>query len=376
MSVTLTDIAQRVGCSVATVSRALNDTACVNRKTHARILAAAGELGDHQILGQTRGATARRPGRPRGSLRKSDAVDIVLFRREGVEPLIPSHDGLTLAPLTEAFPDHFFAPRYRLITDFYRHIIEGALSVLAADGLKAVQQVRRDLLDETFLHELHVARRRGVLLLGEADASVQTFVARCQRPVVLVDILSAAACPVVTIDNAGGIAAMARHLMDLGHRAIGFAGNAANPGYRERRLQYFGQMLEAGLPVRQEWLYDGPTHVEDVEQGMRRLLTRKTRPTAMMCCSDWAAMGVIRAAQGLGLHVPRDLSVAGFDDVDAAALVTPPLTTVRVPMAQLGCVGVRLLLAHAAGTSDGNSGCETRLRTHLVLRQSTAAPAS
>lgn len=376
MSVKLTDIAQRAGCSAATVSRALNGTACVSRRTHARILKAAGELGDRLAVVARAHDGPRHAGRPRGSLRKSDTVDIVLFRRESLEPLFPSGAGVMLAPATEAVPDHFFAPRFRLSTDFYRHIIEGALSVLSLDGLKAIQQVRRDLLEEPFLRDLRNARRRGVLLLGEADESVQMFVARCQRPVVLVDILGASKCPVVSIDNAGGIADMTRHLIDLGHRAIGFAGNAANPSYHERRLGYFGQMLEAGLPVCREWLYDGSTHVEDVARGMLPLLARPTRPTAMMCCSDWVAMGVLRAAQSLNLQVPRDLSVAGFDDVEAAALVTPALTTVHVPMAQLGCVGVRLLLAQEAGLPGANGGCETRVRTHLVVRQTTAAPAA
>ena len=346
MSVTLLDIAQRAGCSAATVSRALNGMPCVNRQTHARILAAAGELGDRPTLGEPGHSDIRHAGRPRGSRRKPDTVDIILVRREGIEPLSPSSNGVTLAPMIEAVPDHFFARRFRLCTDFYRHIMEGALSVLSLNRLKAVQQVRRDLLDETFLREFQGARRRGVLLLGDADASVPTFVSRCQRPVVLVDILCAAACPVVTIDNAGGLASVTRHLMDLGHRAIGFAGNEANPSYHERRLHFYGQMRDAGLPVRSEWLYDGPTHVEAVEQGMRCLLARKARPTAMICCNDWAAMGVIRAAKGLGLHVPRDLSVTGFDDVEAAALVTPPLTTVRVPMTQLPVGQWRYLMPH------------------------------
>ena len=375
MPVTLTEIAHRACCSTATVSRALNGTACVNTRTQARIVAAAAALGDRFLTPAAGAGGYRRPGRPRGSLRPADTVDVVLFRKEGVEPLVTSNEGVTVAPMTDAVPDHFFTPRYRLSTDFYRHIIEGALSVLSARGLKAVQQLRHDLLAEDFLREFNQARRRGVLLLGEPGDEVRAFVRGCRHPVVLVDILGVTGPQVVTIDNVGGVSAMVRYLVELGHRDLGFVGHAANPSYRERRLGFCGQMAESGLPVRPEWQYDGSSHIEDVARGARGLLARKRRPTALMCCNDWVAMGVERAAQDLGLRVPRDLSIAGFDDVDAAALVTPPLTTVHVPARALGAQAVRMLLDDApAWDADVSWGCETRMRTKLVVRASTSAP--
>jgi LacI family transcriptional regulator len=375
MATTLSDIAQRAGCSTATVSRALNGTASVHQATYASIVAAARELGDGLPARPGAAARARPPGRPRGSLRKSDTVDIVVFRREGVEPLISSSEGLTVAPLADATPDMLFSARYRLSTDYYRHIIEGAVSMLSAGGMKAVQQLRSDLLDDAFIRELRTARRRGLLLLGEPSADVQTFVNRCECPLVLVDILGVTGRPVVATDNVGGIRAMVRHLVDLGHRAIGFAGHAANPSYGERRLSFNGQMLEAGLTVRSEWQYDGSSHIEDVARGSRAVLARRHRPTAVVCCSDWVAMGVVQAARELGLDVPRDVSVSGFDDVDAAALITPPLTTVQAPMYALGAQAVRLLLGDMLGREGGAPwGYEVRLRTNLVVRGTTAAP--
>ena len=374
MAVTLTDIAARAGCSSATVSRALNGTAAVHSETYATIVAAAHALGDRHTAGVAAGAS-RRPGRPRGSLRKSDAVDIIVFRREGVEPLVASREGLTVAPMADANPDIFFSPAYRLSTDYYRHIIEGAVSVLSAGGMKAIQQMCRDLMSDSFLRELNGARRRGVLLLGEPSDEVQAFVGRCERPLVLVDILGVTGRPVVATDNVGGIRSMVHHLAGLGHRAIGFAGHAANPSYGERRLSFCGQMLELGLSVRPEWQYDGPSHIEDVARGIAGVLSRKNRPTAIMCCSDWVAMGVLQAARDCGLVVPRDLSVGGFDDVDAAALVTPPLTTVQAPTHALGMQAVRLLLGDTRAWEAGTPwGSEVRLRTHLVVRGTTAAP--
>ena len=367
---TLNDIARRAGCSPATVSRAMNGTAVVRPETHATITAAVRELGDHGLAGGR-----RRLGRPRGSLQKSDKVDVVVFRHAGLEPLTASAGGVSVsAPLDEA-PADLFSSRYNLSNDYYRHIIDGAVSVLATQGMKAVHQFRKDLLDASFIRELNESRGRGVLLLGEPSEQVQAFASRCEKPLVLVDILGVSGRPVVVSDNVGGIRSMLRHLIDLGHRDIGFTGYSANPSYGERRMSFCGQMMEAGLAVNPEWQYDCPSHIADVSRGVRSMLARKSRPTAIMCCSDWVAMGVMQAARDVGLDVPGDLSVGGFDDMDAAALLTPPLTTVQAPTRALGAQAVRLLLSDMSAWEAGAPwGCEVRIRTNLVVRRSTAAP--
>lgn len=378
MSITLADIAQHAGCSPATVSRALNGTADVDPRRLERIREAIKDLERREKEKKSTGEqdlTPPRRGRPRGSLRKSDAVDIILFRREPVEPLILSDQGLTITPITEAVPSSFFSPRFRLTTDFYRHIIEGIVSVLAANTIKIVQQVRRDFLDETFLHELRTARHRGVLLLGEPDPDVTTFVSRCECPVILVDILGIPNLPVVAIDNAGGIQQSLRHLLERGHRDIGFAGLSTNPSLRERRLAFLGGMAEAGLPVVQEWCYDGSGHIQDVAAGVSRIFRRKHRPTAFVCATDYYAMGVMQSAQAAGLRIPQDVSVVGFDDIDAAPLLTPPLTTVRVPKIQLGACAADLLVRNTMGDGleEAWRHCEVRCRTELAVRASTRA---
>ena len=107
---------------------------------------------------------------------------------------------------------------------------------------------------------------------------------------------------------------------------------------------------------------------------MRPILSRKHRPTAFICAGDYYAIGVLEAARALGLRTPQDLSVVGFDDVDAAALSTPPLTTVRVPKIQLGACAADLLLRGTAGDGVPEiwQHCEVRCRTELAVRASTA----
>jgi LacI family transcriptional regulator len=106
-------------------------------------------------------------------------------------------------------------------------------------------------------------------------------------------------------------------------------------------------------------------------EAARRLLDRPHRPTAIFAFNDEMAIGVLRAAASLGVRVPEDLSVVGFDDLDRAQLVTPQLTTVRQPLAEMGRMAVSLLLRLLAG--HRLDALRFELATALVVRQSTAA---
>ncbi len=368
MSLTVQEIARRVGCSPSTVSRALNGTAGVDTKLRRRILVAArASERDAEC------SPAPRRGRPRGSLRRANTVQVIVFRREAVEPLILSASNLSVAPLTEATTNLFFSSRFRLVTDFYRHVINGIVSVLAAEGMKTVQQVRNSLTEEAFLQPFRVSRDCGVLLLGEPDGQVQTFADACACPVVLLDILGVGGHPVVAIDNMGGTAAALRHLLSLGHRDIGFVGNPENPSFRERYFAFCGGMTEAGLPVRSDWHYAGSGHIRDIADGVQPILRSRKRPTAMLCACDHYAIGVFEAARMAGLRIPQELSVIGFDDIDAAPLTAPPLTTLHVQKIELGACAAFLLLSLSGGARNREiwRSSEIRCRTEQVVREST-----
>ena len=370
MNTTVTDIARRVGCSPSTVSRALNGTAGVDPALRRRILVAAraGE-GD-----ETSFATPRR-GRPRGSLGKTGPVEIIVFRRKEVEPLVISASNLSVQPIAEATTNLFFTPRFRLVMDFYRHVINGIVSVLAANGIKTIQREVNSLLDDDLINEIKTFRLCGLLLMGEPDPQVATFIDRCECPVVLVDILGVLGPPVVAIDNVGCTGIALRHLLELGHRNIGFVGNPDNPSFRERFNTYLGGMAEAGLSARPEWHYRGSGHIRDIADGLQPILHATKRPTAMLCACDHFAIGVYEAARIAGLRIPQDLSVIGIDNIAAAPLTTPPLTTVGVPMIQLGACAADLLLRLTSGgkrTQEILQHCEIRCHTELVLRESTA----
>ncbi len=373
MKATIAEIAKAVGCSPATVSRAINGTAGVEPALRRRILVAL----------RAAGATAEAPaaprrGRPRGALGRVGAVQVIVFRPGEMEPLVVSANTLSVGPLTETSTNLFLSPRFRLAMDFYRHVVNGIVSVLSAGGIKTIQRECGDLLGPALLEEIRSSKLCGILVMGLPNPQVAAFAAACGKPVVLVDILGFDGLPVVAIDNIGATKQALDHLLGLGHRRIGFVGSPDNPSFRERYNTYLGGMAAAGLPVNPRWHYQASSHIRGIAEGLQPILREARRPTAFLCACDHYAIGVFEAAQIAGVAIPGELSVVGIDDVEAASLTDPPLTTVRVPMVQLGACAADLLLRVTSGarTREILQGCEVRCRTELVVRGSTApAPA-
>jgi LacI family xylobiose transport system transcriptional regulator len=169
---------------------------------------------------------------------------------------------------------------------------------------------------------------------------------------------------------AGGVAAT-RHLLALGHTRIAAIGGPADLLCSRARLAgYQSALQEAGVRVPGQARAAGFSR-EDGEREGRRLLSGPDRPTAIVCGNDMQALGVCDAAFALGLDVPRDLSVVGFDDAPSASWARPPLTTVRQPLQEMAEEATRLALRLRAGDVE-NSRLE--LATTLVQRGSTAPP--
>ena len=131
MKATIADIAKNVGCSPATVSRAINGTAGVEPALRRRILVALRAAG-----GPAEKLSTPRRGRPRGALGRTGAVQIIVYRPGEMEPLVVSANTLSVGPLAVSATNLFFSPRFRLAMDFYRHVVNGIVSVLAASGIK------------------------------------------------------------------------------------------------------------------------------------------------------------------------------------------------------------------------------------------------
>jgi LacI family transcriptional regulator len=169
----------------------------------------------------------------------------------------------------------------------------------------------------------------------------------------------------VASDNEGGAKRVADHLLALGHRHISYlTGTVRWPG-AERR--YLGLTAEAHRDELEVSVWRCPAWTVDAARATARLLLPQTRVTAVFCANDLLALGVLLAAEDVGLAVPDDLSVVGFDDFDFAPFVRPPLTTVRVNAAEMGEWAADILMRPL----DGEPISDLMLATDLIVREST-----
>ncbi len=181
------------------------------------------------------------------------------------------------------------------------------------------------------------------------------------------------AVPSVGPTSWSGAISPTRHLLELGHRRIGVITGPTEYLMARARLEGIRATLDAaGVPLAPELVRTGRFLFEDGLRLGRDLLGMPDRPTAVLCGSDWQALGVYEAARQAGLTIPHDLSVVGFDDIPGTRFCGPPMTTVHQPVVEMGAAATRLVLALAAGETLSQTRVE--LATTLVVRDSTAPP--
>jgi DNA-binding LacI/PurR family transcriptional regulator len=181
----------------------------------------------------------------------------------------------------------------------------------------------------------------------------------------------------VTGDHWQGAFDVTTHLIKLGHRRIGFIGISPEDAHTlSRYLGYKAALEAAGLPVHREYTV-GPASApafgteEDGYAGMMRLAELKRPPTAVFARNDFAAMGALHAAHQLGIEMPGQMSIAGFDDIPLSGYSRPPLTTVQQPIVEQGRLAAQLLLDRINGTLAGPAQLHMMPCT-VIVRESTA----
>ncbi len=327
--VTITAIAQEAGVSVPTVSRVLNGRSDVAPQTRERI---------EKLLDQ-RGYRRRQP-RPRET---AGLIDLV-------------------------FND--------LDSPWAVEIIRGVEEVTHAAGIGTVVSAihRRSAPTRQWLSNLRARSTDGVILvLSDLEPPLQAELRRLDAPIVAVDPAGTPALDIPTVGAtnwAGGLSAT-EHLVGLGHRRIGLiAGPRRLLCSRARMDGYRAGLESAGIGVDDALVRPGDFYHESGFKGATALLDLPEPPTAIFASSDQMAFGVFEAVRQRGLRVPDDISVVGFDDLPEARWASPPLTTVRQPLAEMGVVAARTVLALAQGQDLDSRRVE--LATELVTRVSTA----
>jgi LacI family transcriptional regulator len=334
------ELARLSGVSVGTVSRALNGYTDVSDETRERVIRLAAEL-DYTPTAAARTLVTQR----------SHVIGVFLETGEG-------------------HPD--------LQHPFFHEVLVGLKDCIGAAGydllLFASSRPGNGYGDHSYLKRCRHHNVDGAVLMGvDADDPEVRRLLRSELPCVGVDVELEGACTAyVMSDNAIGAAAAVRHLHGLGHRRIATITGLLDKKPGIDRLRGYRDACQAlGLGFRDEYVAYGDFYFEAGQEAARRLLALDEPPTAIFAASDMMAIGAVRAAFEAGLTVPDDLSVVGFDDMQIAEHVHPPLTTVAQDKAGLGVAAARALLRQV----DGADGAETvTLPVELVVRRSTVAP--
>ncbi|KPA23346.1 HTH-type transcriptional repressor CytR [Shimia sp. SK013] len=330
---TLSDVARTANVSTATVSRCLNSPDRVVEKTRKRVMEVV------ELLGYTPNFAAR---------------VMAANRSFTIGAIIPTMDNAIFARGLQAFQDQLRDQGYTLLvsSSAYKPDVEEeqirALVARGADGLLLIGHERRsEIYDYLKQHQ------------------VPTLVAWSHLP--------EADLPSIGFDNRSSMASLARKVIQEGHSEIAMISGVltGNDRATRRKNGVEDALREHGLEANHINIVETPYGIEHGEAAFRELMSRATRPTAVLCGNDVLAVGALRAAQALGLRVPEDVSITGFDDIELAEIVNPALTTVHVPHREMGRKAASELIEMVEGKSEGRTIC---IDTYIVRRQSLAPP--
>jgi LacI family transcriptional regulator len=214
----------------------------------------------------------------------------------------------------------------------------------------------------------------GYLLLAPAEGD-QTlkYAEEKQIPTILLNS-SSSRFSCVDLDNVTAAYEAVSHLLKLGHENVAILnGNLDVSNGKDRFEGYKKALADHGRPLDRSLVENGAFDNAKGRAAMKRLLALKDRPTAVFAANDHMAFGAMQAVREAGLRVPQDVAVAGFDDADASAFVTPPLTTVRQPFFQMGFEAARYLAEAVTGQNSGFQPQRILVQGKLIIRESCGA---
>ncbi|TDD34529.1 LacI family DNA-binding transcriptional regulator [Nonomuraea terrae] len=302
--------------------------------------------------------------------------DVSPATRSLVQAVLREHDYVAPAPRREATGLATVELQFDADLNAYStEIVQGAVAAGAEAGVGIVVSIGNGVERTTaWARELVAAGRRALIAVtSQMNAGQPAALARARLPLVLIDPLNLPRTRVTSIGStnfAGGLAAT-HHLLSLGHRRIAYVGGPATAGCNQARLHGYRAAMESeGAPVLPGYVRSGHFRYHDGVEGGAAVLDLPRPPTAIFAGSDEMAVGIMEAARARGLRIPEDLSIVGFDDTQIAQVTSPPLTTVRQPLREMGGVALRTALRLAAGEKVDSHHVE--LATELVVRGSTA----
>ncbi|GAB7538293.1 LacI family DNA-binding transcriptional regulator [Burkholderia sp. 3C] len=334
-SVNLHDVARAAGCSPSTVSRVLRTPDVVRDEVAQRVLAAVHKLG-------------YTPNNAARALRSR--------RTRMIGAVLPTLEHAIYARLANTLETELAHDSYSLI-----------VTTSGFDTRKELEQT-----------QLMIERgAEGIVLVGDAhDRALYEFLQLRNVPYINTYVYTPQAThPCVGFDNKKAAKQVTEYLLSLGHTRMAMLTGVRKDNDRVRaRIEGVEETLnENGLTITPEHVIEGPYAITAGRNGMRKLLNLSPRPEAIICTSDILAFGCLAECTAAGIAVPGDMSITGFDDLDFAAHLNPPLTTMQVPAIEMGTQAGRFLI----DTLEEKSPLDrVELEARLIIRGTTARPST
>ncbi len=328
-TITIIDVAREAGVSYGTVSRVINDSPNVKPETRERVKEVINRMG---FVGNR------------------NARSLVSGRSNVIGLLIPDLGTAYIGEIIRGIDFELETANYNLMlyTTHRRETKEtGYISSLIQSGVDGV-----------------------ILILPRNPANYLERLRALKFPYVLVDHQGIdEQGPAVGATNFQGAMDSTEYLISLGHRKIAFITGSMDLGCAQERLAGYKAALEKhSLPVKQEWIIEGDFEQSTGYVGAKVLISLKEKPTAIFASNDMMAFGVMNAVRDMGLKIPGDMSIIGFDDIFQSSQTMPGLTTVQQPLEQMGRKATRMLV-EMMSEGEIKSG-KVELPTHLVIRDS------
>ncbi|WP_426237314.1 LacI family DNA-binding transcriptional regulator [Pseudomonas sp. TWP3-2] len=261
---------------------------------------------------------------------------------------------------------------------FFARVISGAQQAAQAAGYRLLlcdtqgdESIEREFAELVYAHQAD-----GVIQLRASDPFHDLAPGVDTPPLVnACEVLKDTRHPTISLDNRAAARAMTEHLIALGHRRIGLIkGPQSSPLTQDRVTGYEDALRGAGIPCDPTLIAHGDFSLKAGDEGAAAMLALNPRPTALFCENDEMAIGALRRIRQLGLRVPEDVSLVGFDDIPFAAYCDPPLTTIAQPAEMFGEMAVHMLITLIEGKPLDER--QRVLPFELTIRQSSAAPAT
>lgn len=325
--VTITDVAQAAGVSVATVSKVINSRYGVAAATTAKVQSVIDELGYESSL---------------------------------IARSMRSHRTHVIGILVAEFEP------------FSTEILKGAGGALADTNYELLAYTGARQSGGAGWEQRYLSRLSGSLIDGALIVTPTVVTTKSSVPVVAIDPHEGPLGPyTVDSDNLTGAYQATRHLIDLGHRRIAFLGgrpDLASSALREGG--YRNALAEAGIEADLGLIRSGDYSRNLSLAPVREMLSLSDRPTALFAANDLSAIGAMETAAEMGLKIPTDLSIVGFDNIPESTRTAPPLTTIHQPIQEMGARAIEMLIDLIEGNETGEK--HIRLPTSLIKRGSTA----